>query len=77
MCNIYSNDKVKFGIRGGIFICNTAIYPVNTQTQGRGLREDGNGMRNDSCEFLPENKLGVFSLPSTRFTRNYDGLANL
>ena len=27
--------------------------------------------------FIPEDKLGVFSLSSTRFPRNYDGLTQL
>lgn len=34
-------------------------------------------MQDDSRELIPENKLGVFSLSSTRFTRNYDRLAHL
>lgn len=33
-------------------------------------------MQDDSRELIPENKLGVFRLSRTRFTRNYDGLAH-
>lgn len=42
-----------------------------------GVKEDEGKLQRKSHELVPENKLGVFGLSRSRFTRNYNGLTHL